>query len=318
MPESGCSSVAVHNDIHDRLNRHAPADYDLAESKRRVRELYPVLVDAHGNIVDGFHRLEADPGWERRTLEHIRTPAQLWLARVVANTHRRAVSREERVEQVTSLAEALVDEGVPRAKVVSAIAELTTFSERYIRGLLPDEYKMMSKARFAEPSSADEDEDPIPADTAPRPHDFADHGATATEDEPPRGRDGEEGVASDAEVSSEEAVPRTPEEHVDSYLSGHLKPDLGYLAWDVARRFRLGEAEARRLIGEVQSGGWKPPRPETRGMVEEGIETPRAVACPLCGRGGADLDLILSEMEELRAIDPGLSAYRWIEESLER
>lgn len=33
--------------------------YDLKESKSGVRELYPVLYDAHGNGIDGFHRLEA-------------------------------------------------------------------------------------------------------------------------------------------------------------------------------------------------------------------------------------------------------------------
>ena len=295
------------------------AEYDLRESKRSTRELYPVLVDAYGNIVDGFHRLEADTDWERKTLEHIRTPAQLWLARIVANTHRRTVSREERAEQVTRLAEALVSEGVPRAEIVSTIAEHTTFSGRYIRGLLPDDYKMMSKARFAEPSSADEAEDSATVNgAASRPPVFSDHEAvTAAEEGPSEDWDEEESGVSVAEDLIKATMPRTAGEYVADYLSRHLKPDIDYLAWDVARRFSLMEAETRRLIDEVQAEE-KPTHPAGYERAEREPETPRAATCPLCGRGGADLNLIRVEMEELRAFDPGLPAYRWIEEALER
>jgi hypothetical protein len=109
--------------------------YDLGESKHSVRELCPVLLDAHGNVIDGYHRLRADPGWRTETLEHIRTPTQLVLARIIANTHRRAVSREEREEQVNEFAKCLVeDENVSREGLIPTIADLTTFSDRYVRG----------------------------------------------------------------------------------------------------------------------------------------------------------------------------------------
>jgi len=131
--------------------------YDLKESKRSIRELYPVLRDAHGNVIDGFHRLEIDPAWHDEILYWIKTPTQLWLARIIANTHRRKVSREERAQQILELAKSLVEnDKVPKEEIVSTIAELTTFTERYVRELLPDEYKMISKARFAELSSANE------------------------------------------------------------------------------------------------------------------------------------------------------------------
>lgn len=135
--------------------------YDLKESKRSVRELYPVLKDAHGNIIDGFSRLEADPSWRQETREYIKTPVQLWLARIIANTHRRTVSREERSKQFQELAKALIEEKpeIQKTDIPAIIADLTTFSERYVRELLPDEYKMMSKARFAELSSANEVEE---------------------------------------------------------------------------------------------------------------------------------------------------------------
>jgi len=116
--------------------------YDLKESKRSVRELYPILKDAHGNVIDGFHRLEIDPAWHDEILDWIKTPTQLWLARIIANTHRRTVSREERAAQIRELAKSLMEnDGVPKEEIVSTIAELTTFTERYVRNLLPDEYK---------------------------------------------------------------------------------------------------------------------------------------------------------------------------------
>ncbi len=101
--------------------------YDLAASKWSVHELYPMLKDVHGNVIDGFHRLRADPNWRTETLEHIKTPTQLVLARIIANTHRRSVSREEREEQINELARCLMEnEKIPREGLISIIAELTT------------------------------------------------------------------------------------------------------------------------------------------------------------------------------------------------
>jgi hypothetical protein len=92
-------------------------------------------------VIDGFHRLEADPDWRSETLEHIKTPVQLALARIVANTHRRSVSKEERKLQLVTLAKELVKEGLPEENVIPSIVELTTFTEQYIYKMLPDNYK---------------------------------------------------------------------------------------------------------------------------------------------------------------------------------
>jgi hypothetical protein len=115
--------------------------YDLAKSKKSVHELYPVIKDAHGNVIDGFHRLEADLNWKTETLEQIKTPAQLALARIIANTHRRSISKEERKLQLVTLAEELVKEGLSKDNVIMTIVDLTTFSEQYVRKMLPDIYK---------------------------------------------------------------------------------------------------------------------------------------------------------------------------------
>jgi hypothetical protein len=115
--------------------------YDLQRSKKAVSELYPVIKDAHGNVIDGFHRLDADPNWKTETIATITTPLQLALARIVANTHRRSVSKEERKLQLVTVAEELVKEGVAKEQVIPTMVELTTFSEDYLRRMLPDEYK---------------------------------------------------------------------------------------------------------------------------------------------------------------------------------
>jgi len=120
--------------------------YNLGASRRYVRELYPVILDAHGNVIDGNSRLDVDPRWRTETLGHIETPAQLWAARIIANSCRRDVSRGERAEEFKELARCLVEEGRPRDQVAAAISEITTFSERYVQLLLPAEYKRPYKS----------------------------------------------------------------------------------------------------------------------------------------------------------------------------
>jgi len=140
------------------MSGDAETPYNLAETRRSLDELYPVLLDAHGNLIDGNSRLDAVPGWRTETREKIRTRSQLWLARIVANSCRRVVSRGERAEQFTELAKSLMEEGLPREDMVSTVSRLTTFSDRYVRELLPDEYKRgYTATEKSEPSSEYED-----------------------------------------------------------------------------------------------------------------------------------------------------------------
>ena len=285
-------------------------EYDLKASKRNVQELYPILVDAHGNMIDGFHRLEEDPGWERKRLEHIRTPTQLWLARIIANAHRRTVSREERSAQITKLADSLMEfDGVAREDIVKTVAELTTFSERYVQMLLPPEYK-----RFygkSEPSS-DMDRDLVhPAEPI--------SANIVDEDEADRGVDAHEAVYGE----QAEAVPvpqpePSPMRYIAECFRRHSRPDLDFLAWDVARRYGLTESEARSLIKRYRGDGQKPARkPESRKTKIE-PDVPETTTCPLCGRAGADLNLVVMKMEEHREFEPDKPAWKWIEEALKR
>ena len=91
-------------------------EYDLNKSESAVGQLYPILVDKKGNIIDGFHRDKADKNWKKLKLEHIDTEEKLLLARLIANFHRRQVSREEKEEWINGLAEIYQEQGLKVGK----------------------------------------------------------------------------------------------------------------------------------------------------------------------------------------------------------
>jgi hypothetical protein len=67
----------------------------LRGSCKKISSLYPVLVSPSGDVIDGFHRLKANPDWPRFTVEGVADPLQLARARLIAN-ERRNVSPEEK------------------------------------------------------------------------------------------------------------------------------------------------------------------------------------------------------------------------------
>jgi len=81
-------------------------EYNLAKSKEKLGALVPVLEDAHGNVIDGFHRLELDSNWPAIKLEHVKDKLQLTIARLVANVQRREMTKEEKTLLLTEIAEA--------------------------------------------------------------------------------------------------------------------------------------------------------------------------------------------------------------------
>jgi len=286
--------------------------YDLSESRRSVRELYPVLLDAYGNVIDGYHRLRADPAWRTETLEHIQTPTQLVLARIIANTHRRNISRGERAEQIERLARALVeDENVPREELIPPISELTTFSDRYIRDLLPDEYKLRPGAGprpSVEPGSTQSGE----FDEALRRIGI---GVSDSPMEPES-----DSITRTASVGPNVEAPvdrvEQAEEYLRRYFERYLRPDEDFLAWDVARKYGITEEDARSLIEKIQAERTKPdtgPRPGRTAIVPE---TPSTCTCPLCGRSGADRNLILMRVEDPKLAQ--LTLTEFITEALQR
>jgi hypothetical protein len=84
----------------------------LKFSSKRIGQLYPVLLDYHGNIIDGQHRYSVDGDWRTIRLEHIRTEKDCLIVRIISNTVRRSVPRREKTELLSKLDEIYVNEGV--------------------------------------------------------------------------------------------------------------------------------------------------------------------------------------------------------------
>ena len=122
----------VQNDIVDGLGR----------SKMIAGQLQPILVDQHGNVVDGNHRLSVDPDWKFEKLDWVKTDKDRRVVKLHAN-YRRTVSHDELTADFIALAESLLRERIidDLKDAASSVAKLVPYSERYVRKLLPSKYK---------------------------------------------------------------------------------------------------------------------------------------------------------------------------------
>ena len=238
-------------------------EYNIAKSLKVVKHLYPVLKDAHGNVIDGDHRLSVDPNWPVIFLDHIKTPTQLILARMIANTHRRMITIEERREMLNKAADSLVKEGVKKEEVVNTLNDLTTFSKQYIRNLINPTYKR------------DYEQKPQPANSLIR----GDSSAPVIEKEP------------------EKVVLPSAEEYLADYRARHAQPDVEYLSWSLTKNYGVPEREARAMarsrpayVGQAAKAPAKPSK----------YEPPQSPTCrcPMCMRDGADKLAILANFVE--------------------
>ena len=122
------------------------SEFDLKKSEK-IGQLYPVLVDAKGNVIDGHHRLEADPNWRKEKIPEIDTEEKLLVARCVSNWHRRQVSREEKADWINGLAELYKKQGLKIGKthqpneIVRKICEVTGLSQPTVNNYLIDSFK---------------------------------------------------------------------------------------------------------------------------------------------------------------------------------
>jgi hypothetical protein len=113
----------------------------LKVSSERAGRLYPVLVDKHGNVIDGLHRLSADEKWPKVTVESVETEEQRLIARLVSNVCRRNVPAKEKREMLGRLAEIYLNEGVKPKGIAERIMKRTGMSYRWVMKYLPGRYK---------------------------------------------------------------------------------------------------------------------------------------------------------------------------------
>jgi hypothetical protein len=130
---------------------------ELKSSSKRIGQLYPILVDYHGNIIDGEHRYSVDEGWRTIRLEHIRTEKDRLIARIISNTVRRSVPRREKTELLAKLGEIYLNDGVEPGRIAYKISEETGMTCRWVTKYLSDKFKdplQSKRASSAERRSA--------------------------------------------------------------------------------------------------------------------------------------------------------------------
>lgn len=114
---------------------------ELKNSALLVGKLYPVLVDKNGEVIDGQHRLEADPTWPKIEVQGMRSKEQLLLARLISNVCRRSVPSSEKTEMLGKLGHLYLERGLPISRIVREISEKTGMSYRWVMKYAPDELK---------------------------------------------------------------------------------------------------------------------------------------------------------------------------------
>lgn len=120
-------------------------EYDLKKSVEKIGYLYPVILSADGEPVDGFHRLAADPNWRTEVNENLDSTEKVLKAKLISNKFRRQVSAEEVKGWINELGEiALNDHEIERGKISGWIAEETGYSDNRVRELLEDKYKIIT------------------------------------------------------------------------------------------------------------------------------------------------------------------------------
>jgi hypothetical protein len=113
----------------------------LKSSSERIGQLYPILVDYYGNIIDGEHRFGVDEKWRKVKLKHIRTEKDLLIARIVSNTVRRSVSHKEKTELLERLGEIYRSAGVEPGRIAHKIADEIGMSYTWVMKYLPHRFK---------------------------------------------------------------------------------------------------------------------------------------------------------------------------------
>jgi len=128
------------------------ASQELKSSSERIGQLYPILVDYFGKIIDGEHRFGVDQNWRTVKLGNIKTEKDRLIVRIVCNTVRRSVSDMEKRELLCRLGELYLDEGIEPGKIAHKIAYETGMSYQWVMKYLPDRFKDRLQSERAKPA----------------------------------------------------------------------------------------------------------------------------------------------------------------------
>lgn len=136
--------------------------YSLKNSTKLIGQLYPVLKAKDGEVLDGFHRSEADGSWRSEILENIDSEEKKLAARLIANFHRRRVPREEKAKWINELAELYKKQGLRvesestgspgqgSNEIADRLCQVTGISKKTVTFYLQDRFKQMNYSRGAD------------------------------------------------------------------------------------------------------------------------------------------------------------------------
>ncbi len=114
---------------------------ELKKSSERIGQLYPILLDHYGRIIDGEHRSKVASQWRSVKLDHIKTEKELLIARIACNTIRRNASSTEKTDLLNKLGEIYIREGIAVGKIAYRLSETTGMSYRWVAKYLPAKFK---------------------------------------------------------------------------------------------------------------------------------------------------------------------------------
>jgi len=123
----------------------------LQKSIKLVGELYPILENQNGKILDGNTRVISNPKHHRKTIQTKNRIEEI-LIRAHAH-HRRRISQEETKSLIDELAKELEQSGVKKESISAKLVELLPYSPGYVRQLLSEQYKEPVKVEAAKISA---------------------------------------------------------------------------------------------------------------------------------------------------------------------
>jgi len=119
----------------------------LRESEKLIGQLYPVLVDEQGNILDGQHRLKADPNWRKEVVKGVDSERKRAMIRLHANWHRRRTQPDQILEEIAKITE---------WKGAAPYAAFLGCSVRTVQRYLPQQYKSRDRTSKRQLSLSEE------------------------------------------------------------------------------------------------------------------------------------------------------------------
>ena len=79
---------------------------ELKKSREKFGEIYPVLVDQHGNLIDGIHRKKVNPNW-KETKVNVKNEKEREELSLISNVQRRNIKGKEITEKLGRIAEVM-------------------------------------------------------------------------------------------------------------------------------------------------------------------------------------------------------------------